>query len=315
MATLDNPEHLRLRRFVSAAFQRQRILKMETHLIKIANELLDRLGRAQSLDIVTDFALPFPFMAICELLGLPSKDWKRLHACSRSFIAIPQKYRFVRTLPSLLSFIRYIQVCLKNRRRRPQQDLMSDLVGTDSSGNTLSDDEAVAMVILLMIAGHETTANLIASGVLELLRNPEILSTLRGNASLMPSAVDELMRFTAPVETAPARYVACDAVLHETQLRRGEVVLPVIASANRDESQFANADRLDIGRNPSANISFGRGTHQCIGFHLAKLEAGIAFSLILARFPQIRLACKPEELRWRPTSVVRGLASLPVVLN
>jgi cytochrome P450 PksS len=131
----------------------------------------------------------------------------------------------------------------------------------------------------------------------------------------MAGAVDELMRFTGPVEIAAQRYVASDAVLHASQLRRGEVVLPVIASANRDERHFANPDRLDIWRNPSGNISFGRGTHQCIGFHLAKLEAGIAFALILDRFPKIRLACQPEELRWRSTPIVRGLASLPVVLN
>jgi cytochrome P450 len=315
MASLDNPEHLRLRRFVNAVFRQQRILKIKPSLVKIANNLLDDFPRAPCPDIMRDFALPFPFMAICDLLGLPSRDWKRLHACSRSFAAMPQKYRFVRTLPSLLTFIRYVRSRLKKRRRFPQQDVMSDIVKADDMGHALSNDEAVAMVILLMIAGHETSANLIGSGILELIHNPETLNSLRGDPSLMAGAVDELIRFTAPVEIAGERYTACDAVLHGSQIRRGEVVLPVIASANRDERYIANPDLLNIRRNPSANISFGSGTHHCIGFHLAKLEAAIAFSLILDRFPKIRLACKPEELRWRSTPIVRGLTSLPVILN
>jgi cytochrome P450 len=315
MASLDNPEHLRLRRFVNAAFQHQRILEMNVRLVRIADRLLDALSKTRHPDIMVDFALPFPFMAMCEMLGLPSKDWKRLHACSRAFAATPQRFRLLRALPSLLTFIRYVQGCLKSRRRSPQRDLMSDIVGTDSLGNTLSNDEAVAMVILLMIAGHETTANLVGSGLLEILRNPAIVSAVRGDQTLMAGAVEELMRFTAPVEIAAERYVARETVLHGIELKRGEVVLPVIASANRDERYLADPDRLDIRRNPSANISFGRGTHQCIGFHLAKLEGGIAFSLIFERFPNIRLACRPEELRWRSTPIVRGLASLPVVLN
>jgi cytochrome P450 len=315
MVNLDDPEHLRLRNFVNSAFQRQRIVEMRPRIAAIACSLLDSLAAEKQPDIVAGFALPYPFMVTCELLGLPPKDWRRLHKWVKVFSGHLPKRKIPQAIPSVAGFSRYLRNCIKSRRSHPQPDLITELLRSDSSGDRLSDDETLAMVILLMLAGYQTTTNLIGSGMLTLFEHPDDLKALRQDPPLMRSAVDELLRFTAPLEMASDRYVAQDIVLHGAALTRGDVVLPVIASANRDERYFTDPDRLDIRRSASANVSFGHGIHHCLGFHLAKLEAEIAFSLILEKFPKITLGCKPEELRWRAVPVFRGVAALPVVLS
>jgi cytochrome P450 len=198
-------------------------------------------------------------------------------------------------------------------RHSPKDDLISALIAVEEGCDRLSENELIAMLVLLMIAGHETTVNLIGSGMLALMENQREKARLIGDFSLLGSAVEELLRFTAPVETATERYAAQDIDMHATSIRRGDVILPVIASANRDAQKFAEPDRLDVARKPNPHLAFGDGVHYCVGSHLAKMEAEIAFGCLLRRLPKLSLACPAHELRWRAAPVVRGLKSLPVI--
>jgi cytochrome P450 len=315
MLNSDDPEHLRLRSFVNPAFKRQRIAEMKPRIATIASDLLDALARTKRPDLVSNFAVCLPLLGVCELLGLPAEDWRRLYKWTHSLFETFSRFKMLLAIPSRISFTRYLRNSFDICRVQPKDDLISALLNSQESGDSLSEDELLATVVLLIMAGYETTANLIGSGMLALIDNPDVLKLLRDDPALMRPAVEELLRYTAPVEIASERYAAQDILLHGRSLKRGDRVLPVIASANRDERHFTDPDRLDIRRDSSANISFGHGIHHCIGFHMAKLEAEIAFSLILERFPNIALACNRDELKWRSTPFVRGLASLPVKLR
>jgi cytochrome P450 PksS len=179
----------------------------------------------------------------------------------------------------------------------------------------MSDDELVAMIVLLIVAGHETTVNLIGSGMLALLENPDQLERLKREPGLIKTAVEELLRFTSPVETGTERFVREDLTLHGVEMKKGEMVLPAIASANRDESQFPNPDTLDIGRQPNRHLAFGLGIHFCIGAPLARLEGQIAIAALVERLADLRLAVDPKSLRWRPGLILRGLKNLPVAFT
>ena len=218
------------------------------------------------------------------------------------------------SLPSIFAFVRYLKRMIADRRANPRDDLVTALVEAEEQGEKLTEDEIVAMMVLLMIAGHETTVNLIASGTLALLEAPDQKRHLIEDPALLPSAVNELLRFTAPVETATERYAAQDMEMCGANIARGDVVFAAIASANRDEREFADPDRLDLARNPNPNIAFGDGIHFCLGHQLARLEAEIAFRRLFERFPGLSLARPTENLQWRETPVVRGLKALPVRL-
>jgi cytochrome P450 PksS len=210
-------------------------------------------------------------------------------------------------------FIRYLRRFFKVRRRDPRDDLASALIQAEESGDKLSEDELLAMVFLLLVAGHETTVNLIGSGVLALLEHPSQLEKLRAEPTLMKSAVEELLRYTAPVFMATERYAREDVTLHGVTIPRGEMTLGVIGSANRDETVFENPDTLDITREPNRHLSFGQGIHFCLGAPLARMEAQIAVGTLLRRMPELRLKVAPDKLRWRPSMILRGLDSLPVL--
>src|SRR5262249_41945993 len=192
------------------------------------------------------------------------------------------------------------------RRARPRDDLVSALAQAEEEGQQLSEDELVAMVVLLLVAGHETTVNLIGSGTLALLQHPKQLRKLRADPGLMPSAVEELLRFAGPVETATERYARQEVAVAGVTIPRGGLVLAAIASANRDERQFADPDRLDVTRTPNRHLSFGLGAHSCLGAALARMEGQIAMATLLRRAPELRLAVGPRAPRRRPAPVVRG---------
>ena len=218
----------------------------------------------------------------------------------------------IKALPSLFMFMRYLRKLIQEKRTHPKDDLLTALVQAEEAGDTLSEDELLAMVVLLLIAGHETTVNLIASGTLALLQHPEQLEHLRRDPTIIKTAVEELLRYTSPVETATERFAREDVTLHGVTIPKGELVLAVLASANRDETQFVHPQRLDLARNPNRHLAFGQGVHFCLGAPLARLEGQIAIPMLLSRFPELRLSIPLERLRWRPTFVVRGLESLPV---
>jgi cytochrome P450 len=212
------------------------------------------------------------------------------------------------------AFMRYLRRLFERRRADPRDDLITALVQAEEAGDKLSEDELLAMVFLLLIAGHETTVNLIASGTLALLRHPDQLARLRHDPSLIKSAVEELLRYTSPVEMATERFAREDVIIAGTTIPRGELVLAVIGSANRDERQFEDPDTLRLDREPNRHLAFGQGGHYCLGAPLARLEGQIAISTLLRRLPDVRLAGGPESLRWRRGLFLRGLEKLPLIV-
>ncbi len=315
MLDIDDPGHRRLRNLVNKAFSRPRIEALRERADAIARDLLARLTDKGAVDLVEHFALPFPLTIICELLGVPAADRHKFHKWSSAFLSTTSQLQMVLALPAVLAFIAYLQRLVARRRAKPGDDLITALVQAEEEGNRLNERELVAMIVILLIAGHETTVNLIGSGTLALLENPAQARALSENPSLMATAVDELLRYTAPVETATERYAATDISLGGATIRRGDLVLAVIASANRDERAFVEPDQLDLARAPNPHLAFGDGIHYCLGHQLARMEAEIAFTRLLAQFPNMRLAVPADQLVWRKTTTVRGLSALPVRLG
>jgi len=314
MLDVDDPGHRRLRNLVNKAFSRRRVEGLKEKADAVAQDLLARMSQKGSADLVASFALPFPLTIICELLGVPVADRDKFHKWSSAFLNTTSQLKMLLSLPAIFAFIGYLKRLFRARREMPQDDLITALVQAEEEGDRLSEYELVAMVIILIVAGHETTVNLIASGMLALLQNPEQRRALADDPSLMPTAVDELLRYTAPVETATERYASADAEMGGVTIKRGELVLAVIASANRDERTFADPDRLNLARDPNPHLAFGDGIHYCLGHQLARMEAEIAFTRLLTQFPDMALAVPVDELVWRETPIVRGLSALPVTL-
>lgn len=312
MLDLDEPDHRRLRTLVHKAFTPRIIEQMQGRVQTVADELLSAVASKGHMDVVKDYALPLPLTVITELLGVPSRDHLKFHRWSKAVVQVASTVSMVKALPSLLMFMRYVRKLLEEKRAHPEDDLLTALVRAEEAGDTLSEDELLAMVFLLLIAGHETTVNLIASGTLALLEHPEQLEQLKQDPAIIKTATEELLRYTSPVETATERYAREDVTLHGVTIPKGELVLAVLASANRDEAQFVRPDGLDLTRNPNRHLAFGQGVHYCLGAPLARLEGQIALPTLLRRLPELRLSTPPETLRWRPTFVVRGLESLPV---
>jgi cytochrome P450 PksS len=312
MLDQDDPKHARLRALVHRAFTPARIEGLRSRILAIANELLDAVQARGEMELIRDFALPLPLTVISELLGVSAADRVRFQRLSQNMLVPPTTFNTVRMLPAVWALIRLLRRFLDERRRNPQDDLLTALAQAEDAGDRLTEDEQVAMVMLLLIAGHETTVNLISSGTLALLQHPDQREWLRARPEAIKTAVEELLRFTNPVETATERYAAEDLTLHGQPIRRGELVLAVLASANRDESQFPHPDELDLSRDPNRHLAFGHGIHFCLGAPLARMEGQIAINLLLERLRDLRLAVPAEKLRWRQTPVVRGLSALPL---
>ncbi len=312
MLDLDPPDHSRLRQLVQKAFTPRLIEQLRARVETLANELLDRAAGRGEMDLIHDYALPLPMTLITEILGVPTRDRDRFHKWSKVIAAVNQFFSW-RVIPAVWQFNRYLRRFLAMRRADPKDDLVSALIQAEEAGDSLSEDELLAMVFLLLIAGHETTVNLIGSGVLELLRHPDQMDKLRRDPSLIRPAVEELLRYTSPVFMSTERYAREDVAIHDVTISRGELTLGVIGSANRDEAVFDNPDTLDITRADNKHLSFGHGIHFCLGAPLARLEAQIAINALLRRMPYLHLKVAPDELTWRPSLILRGLEALPVV--
>jgi cytochrome P450 len=316
MLDLDEPDHRRLRALVSKAFTPRLIERLRGRIEAICKELLDVMNSGGSAELVRDYALPLPATVIAELLGVPASDHRRFHRWSNRIVSVSSGRDVWRALPAALAFVRYLRKMIRRRRISPEDDLISALVQAEEAGDRLSEDELLAMAFLLLVAGHETTVNLIASGTLALLQHPEQMEKLQGDPSLIKPAVEELLRYTSPVEIATERYAREDLEISGTQIPPGGLVLGVLGSANRDEEQFANPDDLDLARDPNRHLAFGRGgVHNCLGAPLARMEGQIAITALVHRFPEMRLAVEPKSLRWRHSLFLRGLEKLPVVLQ
>ncbi len=313
MLDLDQPDHTRLRSLVHKAFTPRLVERMRERVQTLADELLEGVAHSGEMDLINDYALPLPVTIITEILGVPTTDRHKFHKWSKAVVSLSSPNATVRVIPSVWMFIRYLRRFFKVRRRDPRDDLASALIQAEEAGDRLSEDELLAMVFLLLIAGHETTVNLIGSGTLALLEHPEQMEKLRRDPELIKLAVEELLRYTAPVLMTTERYAREDVTLHGVTIPRGEMTFGVIGSANRDENVFDNPDALDITREPNRHLSFGQGIHFCLGAPLARMEAQIAVNTLLRRMPDLRLKVSPDSLRWRPSMMLRGLDSLPVL--
>jgi cytochrome P450 len=312
MLDLDGQDHTRLRGLVHKAFTPSLVARMRARVQTLAEELLDHVMYEGEIDLIKDYALPLPMTIITEILGVPTRDHHKFHKWSKAVVSLTSPKATVRVIPNVWMFIRYLRQFFKRRRRDPRDDLATALIQAEEAGDRLSEDELLAMVFLLLIAGHETTVNLIGNGMLALMEHPNEMNKLRRDPALIKIAVEELLRYTSPVLMSTERYAREDLNLHGIAIPRGGMTLGVIGSANRDETVFENPDELDITREPNKHLSFGQGIHFCLGAPLARLEGEIAINTLLRRMPDLHLNVATESLRWRPSMLLRGLESLPV---
>ena len=312
MLSLDAGDHDRLKALVHKAFTPRMIEQMRDQTQAVTDAALDNFQRKGSMDLIADFALPVPLTIIGRILGVPESDNHRFNSWTRAFIEIGGGGNPLFLIPSMLAFMGYLKKLIKERRIRPRDDLISGLVKAQEGNDQLTDDEVLAMIFLLLSAGHETTVNLIGSGALALLEHPDQIIKLRDQPELIKPAVEELVRYVVPAEMTTQRYATQDVTIAGITIPRGEMVLGVLASANRDPKHFENPDVVNIARENNKHLSFGQGMHYCLGAPLSRLEAQIALSTLLRRVPNLRVSIAPEQIRWRSGFIVRGLESLPV---
>ncbi len=312
MLDLDAPDHTRLRGLVHKVFTPRLIEQMTERVQTLSDQILDGVQSQGRMNLIADYALPIPLTIISEMLGIPESHRGKFHKWINGMITAQGDIGMIRIMPGVLLMLRYLRGLVAERRAEPHDDLISALVAVEAGSDQLSADEVLAMIFLLIVAGHETTVNLIGNGMLALLQNPDQMAKLRGDPTLIKPAVEELLRFCAPLETATERYAREDVTISGVTIPRGERVFAVLASANHDETYFPNPETLDITRENNKHLAFGQGVHYCMGAPLARLEGQIAINTLLRRLPDLRLAVSPESLHWRQGIALRGLEALPV---
>jgi cytochrome P450 PksS len=299
---------------VSKAFTPRLVQQLRPRIQQITDELIDAVAPKGAMNLIDDFAFPLPITVIAELLGVPLEDQDKFRKWSNTVVGLQEAEEGFETyISELMPFVTYLQDMFAQRRNRPADDLVTALIQAEEAGDRLDEFELYAMVFLLLVAGHETTVNLIGNGMLELMQHQDQLELLKQRPELMPSAVEELLRYTGPVETSTTRFAREDISMDGASIKRSQQVLVVLASADRDERQFTAADKLDVTRANMQHLAFGSGIHYCLGAPLARLEAQVAIGTLLRRLPNIRLAVPPGELAWRPSLLIRGLQKLPVL--
>jgi cytochrome P450 len=310
MLNSDPPDHTRLRRLVGKAFTARRIDELRPRIEEITETLLDGMAGRDEVDLLNAFAFPLPITVICELLGVPQEDRDDFRTWSNTLLSgdrVPEEIG-----AASAAMAEYLTKLVADKRANPGEDMVTALVHAHDEGDRLDQNELVAMLFLLLVAGHETTVNLIGNGTLALLRNPDQLAALRADPSLVHGAIEEFLRYDGPVQLATFRFTTQPLTVGGTVIPEGEFVLVSLTSANRDPEKFADPDTLDVTRPSGGHVAFGHGIHYCLGAPLARLEGEIAIGRLLARYPELRLAAEPRELRWRVSTIIRGLETLPV---
>jgi cytochrome P450 len=310
MLRSDPPDHTRLRSLVSKAFTPRTIESLRPRIEAIVQDLLDR-APADSMDVIRELAYPLPVIVIAEMLGIPAEDREQFKRWSDDAVAsfgVTRVSDFLVSRKAFSELQAYFARVSEERRREPREDLLSALLAAEQEGDKLTLDEVYTTCILLLVAGNETTTNLIGNGLLALLRQPEQLALLRDDPALIESAVEELLRYDSPVQ-ATSRFVLEDVALGANTVAAGQQVIALIGAANRDPEAFTEPERLDITRTDNRHLAFGHGIHYCLGAPLARLETQVALPALLDRFPELRLAGEPQ---WGKNLILRGLTSLPI---
>jgi cytochrome P450 len=315
--TADPPEHTRMRLLVSKAFLPSAVEKLRPHIQEIADDLLAAPREPGRLDVLTDFAYPLPVIVIAELLGVPTEDRAQFKRWSDDVVAtlggaFDRPDLAERGTKSWQELSEYFRETIAERRREPRDDLVSVLVAAADQGDVLTEEQLVATCAVMLIAGNETTRNLIGNGMLALLRNPDQLERLWKDPSLVDSAIEELLRFAGPVQST-ARVATEDVEIGGKAVEKGQLVITVMAAANRDPTHFPDPDKLDITRRRNHHVAFGYGVHSCLGQPLARLEARIAFATLARRISNPRLAI--DEVTWGHSFILRGVESLPITYD
>ena len=318
MLFLDPPDHTRLRALASAAFTPRRVEQLRSHIQEVMNTLLDDFVARGSMDVIADFAGPAPAIVTCELLGVPAQDHAKLKEWSQDFAEMLGNFqhnpdRFPRVLRSVENLCSYLRSAMQAQRAHKGEGLVQAMMAAEIDGARLTEEEIIANLIVTMVGGLETTTNLIGNGVMTLLRNPAALDRLRGDFSLIPSAVEELLRYESPSQHT-ARLAPADVELGGKFIRKRQAVIAVMGAGNRDPERFPEPDVLDLSRKNNQHLAFGWAAHFCFGAALARLEGQIAFDTILRRLPQMRLNVQ-GPLVWRHNLGLRGLTSLPVAFT
>ncbi|WUT00247.1 cytochrome P450 [Streptomyces sp. NBC_00708] len=310
LLNMDPPDHTRLRRLVGSAFTPGRIQRLREPIRKTAEQLLDPLGEHGRIDVIPSYAAPLAITVICDLLGVPDHHRVDFRGWTHALVA-PDPARPAATREAVGAMLGFFTELLADKRRRPADDLLSDLIGVREASDALSDDELMSLAFLLLLAGFENTVHLLGNAVLALLRHPRQLALVREDPALLPDAVEELARFDGPALLAIRRFATEDLVLGGVTVRAGQTVLLSLAAANRDPERFEDPDRLDIGRTATGHLALGLGIHYCLGATLARTEAEIALATLFARLPGLRVAADVEP-RWRPSLRSRSLTALQV---
>ena len=317
MLFMDAPAHTRLRGLASVAFTPQRVGVLRGHIQEIADHLLDRAQTRGKMDIIADFAAPMPAIVTAEMLGVPTEDHVDLKKWSADFAEMLGNFqhnpdRIPRVLESTNNLTTYFRGAISKMREHPREGLIHSFMTAELNGDRLTEEEIIANCIVTMVGGQETTTNLIGNGLLTLMRNPEQLAQLRDNPSLIPSAVEELLRYESPSQHT-GRIARQDVQVGSKQIRKGQAVMAIMAAANRDPERFSEPDRLILDRSDNKHLAFGWSSHFCFGAPLARMEGQIAFETILRRLPNLEIV--PGSLTWRDNSGLRGLTALPVTFG
>ncbi|MFG3319544.1 cytochrome P450 [Streptomyces sp. NPDC048171] len=311
MLQSDPPQHTRLRRLVAGHFAPGRIAALRPGVERVAGDLLDALPRRGTADLVARYALPLPVTVICELLGVPGADREVFHTWSNELV-MPTSPQAAEAAAGALTG--YLTDLTGAERDAPDGTLLGDLIAAADAGG-LTAEELLGMAFLILVAGHETTVNLISATVHSLLTHPGQLDRLRAEPDLAGRAVEESLRFNSPVHASAFRFAAEPLELAGTPVAAGDSVLVSLAAASRDPGHFPDPDRFDIGRAPRGHLGFGHGLHHCLGAPLARMEATVAVRLLLERYPTLAFATDPATLTWRTSTLLRGLAELPLRLG
>ncbi|MBO1628601.1 cytochrome P450 family protein [Bacillus arachidis] len=313
MLNSDPPDHNRLRSLAQKAFTPKMIIQLEGQIQYIADTLLSKVEHNNSINLVSDYAFPLPIMVISEMLGVPLDDQHKFRVWSQAIISTPHTLEDMqKNNQKLGEFAEYIQHLVNKKREQPADDLISALIKVESEGTKLNASELYSTITLLIVAGHETTVNLITNMTLALLEHPVQLQKLRQNPDLIDSAIEEALRFYSPVELTTLRWTAEPFTIHGQDIQSKDRIIISVASSNRDERIFPDADVFDITRKNNRHIAFGHGSHFCLGAPLARLEAKIAISTLLHRLPNIQIQGEREQIKWKENYLMRSLEELPL---